>query len=87
MSQITTVKNPTLLAVAHTNLCALQTLPLATQPYSDLPPIIGQLLEGKAQKGLTFDQIAKEIGRDEVWLAAAFYGQVRRPRLAYMRTC
>ena len=27
--------------------------------------------------GLTFDQIAKAIGRNEVWLAAAFYGQVR----------
>jgi hypothetical protein len=26
--------------------------------------------------GLTFDQIAKAIGRNEVWLAAAFYGQV-----------
>jgi cyanate lyase len=26
--------------------------------------------------GLTFDQIAKSIGRDEVWVAAAFYGQV-----------
>jgi cyanate lyase len=26
--------------------------------------------------GLTFDQIAKAIGRDEVWVAAAFYGQV-----------
>jgi cyanate lyase len=27
--------------------------------------------------GLTFDQIAKAIGKDEVWVAAAFYGQVR----------
>ena len=26
--------------------------------------------------GLTFDDIAKAIGRDEVWVAAAFYGQV-----------
>ena len=26
--------------------------------------------------GLTFDEVAKEIGRDEVWVAAAFYGQV-----------
>ena len=29
-----------------------------------------------ASVGLTFDQIAKDIGRNEVWLAAAFYGQV-----------
>jgi cyanate lyase len=26
---------------------------------------------------LTFDEIAKAIGKDEVWTAAAFYGQVR----------
>lgn len=26
--------------------------------------------------GLTFDQIAKELGKDEVWVASAFYGQV-----------
>ena len=32
--------------------------------------------EAKAKKGLTFDQIAKAIGKDEVWVAAAFYGQV-----------
>ena len=31
--------------------------------------------------GLTFDQIAKSIGRDEVWVAAAFYGQVNIGRL------
>lgn len=27
--------------------------------------------------GLTFDQIGKAIGRDEVWVAAAFYGQAK----------
>lgn len=27
--------------------------------------------------GLTFDAIGKAIGRDEVWVASAFYGQVR----------
>lgn len=26
--------------------------------------------------GLTYEQIAKAIGKDEVWVAAAFYGQV-----------
>jgi len=26
--------------------------------------------------GLTFDSVAKFIGRDEVYVAAAFYGQV-----------
>ncbi|KAF8636794.1 hypothetical protein AX17_003256 [Amanita inopinata Kibby_2008] len=31
----------------------------------------------KRDEGLTFDQIAKAIGKDEVWLAAAFYGQAK----------
>jgi len=48
-----------------------------TAPYADLPPIISELFSAKARKGLTFDQIAKAIGRDEVWLAAAFYGQAK----------
>lgn len=29
--------------------------------------------------GLSFDDIAKKVGKDEVWLAAAFYGQVSPP--------
>ncbi|KAJ6517399.1 hypothetical protein C8R47DRAFT_1063086 [Mycena vitilis] len=37
------------------------------------------LFEAKAAKGLTFDAIAKAIGKDEVWTAAAFYGQ-SKPR-------
>ncbi|KAF4570972.1 hypothetical protein EYR36_008299 [Pleurotus pulmonarius] len=44
---------------------------------ANLPPIIAQLFEGKARKGLTFDQIAKELGKDEVWVASAFYGQAK----------
>ncbi|RDB26362.1 Cyanate hydratase [Hypsizygus marmoreus] len=35
------------------------------------------LFEAKAKKGLTFDQIAQAIGKDEVWVAAAFYGQAK----------
>lgn len=27
-------------------------------------------------KGLTFEQIGKAINKDEVWVAALFYGQV-----------
>lgn len=27
--------------------------------------------------GLSFEKIAEAIGRDEIWVAAAFYGQVR----------
>ncbi|KAL0945412.1 hypothetical protein HGRIS_000904 [Hohenbuehelia grisea] len=54
-----------------------QQVPSSNTPYADLPPIISQLFAAKASKGLTFDQIAKAIGRDEIWLAAAFYGQAK----------
>ncbi|KAF9550034.1 Cyanase [Agrocybe pediades] len=52
-------------------------VPTNNSPLADLPPISSILFEAKARKGLTFDQIAKEIGKDEVWLAAAFYGQAK----------
>ena len=35
------------------------------------------LLEAKRAKGLTFAELGKLIGRDEVWVAALFYGQAR----------
>jgi len=35
------------------------------------------LLEAKRTKGLTFAELGKLIGRDEVWVAALFYGQAR----------
>ncbi|KAL0573235.1 Cyanate hydratase [Marasmius crinis-equi] len=28
-------------------------------------------------RGLTFEAVAKELGRDEVWVASAFYGQAK----------
>ncbi|EPT05578.1 hypothetical protein FOMPIDRAFT_1027187 [Fomitopsis schrenkii] len=46
-------------------------------PYADLPPVSIALFEAKAKKGVTFDQIAQAIGRDEVWVAAMFYGQAK----------
>ncbi|KAJ3490843.1 hypothetical protein NLI96_g1127 [Meripilus lineatus] len=49
----------------------------ATQEtFRDLPPICAALFEAKARKGITFEAIGKAIGRDEVWVASAFYGQV-----------
>ncbi|KAI0053266.1 Cyanase [Auriscalpium vulgare] len=53
------------------------TVPSNNAPYSDLPPVISQLLEAKARKGLTFEQIAQKINKDEVWVAALFYGQAK----------
>jgi len=36
-----------------------------------------QLLEAKKAKGLSFADLAKKLGRDEVWVAALFYHQAR----------
>ena len=35
------------------------------------------MFEAKARKQLTFEDIAKELGRDEVAVAAVFYGQAQ----------
>jgi len=49
----------------------------STTPLSELPPICRALFEAKAASGLTFEQIAKEMGRGEVWVASVFYGQAK----------
>ncbi|BGO96101.1 Cyanate hydratase [Rhodotorula toruloides] len=36
-----------------------------------------QLFEAKKTKKLSFEQIAQRMGRDEVWVAALFYGQAK----------
>lgn len=53
------------------------TVPSDNAPLAGLPPICTKLLEAKARKGLTFDQIAKKIEKDEVWVASGFYGQAK----------
>lgn len=40
-----------------------------------LPPSSPTLFEAKKKKNLTFEAIGKEVGRDEVAIAALFYGQ------------
>ncbi|KAJ2156873.1 Cyanate hydratase [Coemansia sp. RSA 552] len=40
-----------------------------------LPPACAKLLHEKARRRLTFAQIAKTLGHDEVWTAALFYGR------------
>ncbi|KAG8890044.1 Cyanate hydratase [Tulasnella sp. 332] len=47
----------------------------STTPYKNLNASCKQLFALKAAKGCSFDDIAKAIGRDEVWTAALFYGQ------------
>ena len=36
-----------------------------------------ELLEAKRKKGMTFAELGKLIGHDEVWVAALLYGQAR----------
>jgi cyanate lyase len=40
-----------------------------------LPPSSPTLFDAKKKKNLTFEAIGKEVGRDEVAIAALFYGQ------------
>jgi len=54
--------------------------PLATLDASLVPRLPASsptLFEAKAKKKLSFEAIAKEIGRDEVAVAALFYGQAQ----------
>ncbi|KAJ7458588.1 cyanate lyase C-terminal domain-containing protein [Mycena latifolia] len=44
---------------------------------ANLPSVNSKLFEAKVNKGLTFDELAKALGKDEVWVAAAFYGQAK----------
>ncbi len=36
---------------------------------------INRLLAAKEEKGLTFEELGRQLGRDKVWVAALFYGQ------------
>jgi len=55
----------------------LASIPTTNAPYSDLPPAFSWLFAAKARKGLTFEDIGKAINKDEVWVAALFYGQAK----------
>ena len=37
--------------------------------------VVERLLKAKDEKGLSFEEIAKELGRNPVWVAALFYRQ------------
>ncbi len=43
----------------------------------DISAVTKELLEAKRERGLTFAELGKLIGRDEVWVATLFYGQAR----------
>ncbi|KAF7506227.1 Cyanate hydratase [Endocarpon pusillum] len=50
---------------------------LDTTQHPNLPASAATLFNAKAKKQLTFEQIAEEIGRNEVAAAAIFYGQAK----------
>ncbi|EXJ84837.1 cyanate hydratase [Capronia epimyces CBS 606.96] len=54
---------------------SLATLDVSQHP--NLRTAAVTLFEAKAKKQVTFEAIAKEIGRDEVAVAALFYGQAK----------
>jgi len=41
----------------------------------EFPEFTQTLLEAKKEKGLSFADLEKLLGRDEVWIASVFYGQ------------
>ena len=41
----------------------------------NIPRVTEELLAAKKQKGLSFADLEKIVGRDEVWIAALFYRQ------------
>lgn len=44
-------------------------------PAIEVPEITQKLLAAKAAIGITFAELEKTVGRDEVWIAAVFYRQ------------
>jgi len=43
----------------------------------DISGITRMLLEAKEEKGLSFDDLGRLIGRSEMWVAALFFGQAQ----------
>ncbi|WP_421657375.1 cyanase [Leptothermofonsia sp. ETS-13] len=41
----------------------------------EIPVITQKLLDAKKSKGMTFADLEKTVGRDEVWIASVFYRQ------------
>jgi cyanate lyase len=62
----------------HTSPARASQHPIATLQEDlipRLPPSSPTLFQAKKEKNLTFEAIAKHLGRDEVAIAALFYGQ------------
>lgn len=44
---------------------------------NQLPSACQHLFQAKTARGLTFEDIATKLGKDEVWVGALFYGQAK----------
>ncbi|OZJ06991.1 hypothetical protein BZG36_00190 [Bifiguratus adelaidae] len=55
----------------------METSPKANPQFAKLPPICQTLFEAKKKKKISFEKIGQKIGRNEVWVAAVFYGQAK----------
>ncbi|KAI0295900.1 Cyanase [Multifurca ochricompacta] len=63
------------------------TIPLGSAPYRDLPDALNKLFIAKARNGHTFEQIGKAINKDEIWVAALFYGQAKATEEELNKLC
>ncbi|KAF2654623.1 Cyanase [Lophiostoma macrostomum CBS 122681] len=71
---------PTFTASRRFHPSKMASNPIATLDTSLIPRLPASsptLFEAKKKKNLSFETIAKEVGRDEVAIAAMFYGQAR----------
>lgn len=46
----------------------------------ELPHVSQRILQAKAEKGLSFQELAQAVGRDEVWVASLIYRQASASR-------
>ncbi|KAF8485741.1 cyanate lyase C-terminal domain-containing protein [Russula ochroleuca] len=52
-------------------------IPCSNVTRRNPPDAFSELFGAKARHGLTFEQIAQAMNKDEVWVAALFYGQAK----------
>jgi cyanate lyase len=62
--------------------CSLDQSPIFSRILSrrtslEVSAVTKQLLEAKRAKGLSFAELGKRLGHDEVWITALIYGQAR----------
>ncbi|KAG8740329.1 Cyanate hydratase [Ceratobasidium sp. 414] len=71
--QLTPLTRPTRGAIRFSSSTAVASSPI----LPGLPPVCKQLFDAKARKGMSFAEVGRAIGKDEIWTAALFYGQAK----------